>query len=211
MLKWFLYGKSHWGGNTGGIICSALSSISYVSKGYKTIDLIIDKVGKFEIKSSPDVNYGSSGLLDEDQYGVLHNKIAKEFFNDSYVREGRYLESDLVRRMSIRMVQLGYQGLNAKQQEELTLYIKNQRKLSTMEAFVANAQQAMPYYKQELDMLEDYVTDIIDMEKSSDVRAYTIDFQNTIKRSSIPADNKSVLCISISIAENSNALWEPKK
>jgi len=113
--------------------------------------------------------------------------------------------------MSIRMVQLGYQGLNAKQQEELTLYIKNQRKLSTMEAFVANAQQAMPYYKQELDMLEDYVTDIIDMEKSSDVRAYTIDFQNTIKRSSIPADNKSVLCISISIAENSNALWEPKK
>jgi len=141
----------------------------------------------------------------------LHNKIAKEFFNDSYVREGRYLESDLVRRMSIRMVQLGYQGLNAKQQEELTLYIKNQRKLSTMEAFVANAQQAMPYYKQELDMLEDYVTDIIDMEKSSDVRAYTIDFQNTIKRSSIPADNKSVLCISISIAENSNALWEPKK
>lgn len=141
----------------------------------------------------------------------MHNKIAKEFFNDSYVREGRYLESDLVRRMSIRMVQLGYQGLNAKQQEELTLYIKNQRKLSTMEAFVANAQQAMPYYKQELDMLEDYVTDIIDMEKSSDVRAYTIDFQNTIKRSSIPADNKSVLCISISIAENSNALWEPKK
>ena len=209
--KGFLYGKSHWGGNTGGIICSALSSISYVSKGYKTIDLIIDKVGKFEIKSSPDVNYGSSGLLDEDQYGVLHNKIAKEFFNDSYVREGRYLESDLVRRMSIRMVQLGYQGLNAKQQEELTLYIKNQRKLSTMEAFVANAQQAMPYYKQELDMLEDYVTDIIDMEKSSDVRAYTIDFQNTIKRSSIPADNKSVLCISISIAENSNASWEPKK
>lgn len=75
-----LNGKSHWGGNTGGIICSALSSISYVSKGYKTIDLIIDKVGKFEIKSSPDVNYGSSGLLDEDQYGVLHNKIAKEFF-----------------------------------------------------------------------------------------------------------------------------------
>lgn len=141
----------------------------------------------------------------------MHNKIAKEFFNDSYVREGRYLESDLVRRMSIRMVQLGYQGLNAKQQEELTLYIKNQRKLSTMEAFVANAQQAMPYYKQELDMLEDYVTNIIDMEKSSDVRAYTIDFQNTIKRSSIPADNKSVLCISISIAENSNALWEPKK
>lgn len=92
-----------------------------------------------------------------------------------------------------------------------SFYIKNQRKLPLWKHLLQTAQQAMPYYKQELDMLEDYVTDIIDMEKSSDVRAYTIDFQNTIKRSSIPADNKSVLCISISIAENSNALWEPKK
>lgn len=208
--KGFVYGKSHWGGNAGGIICSALSSIGYVSKGYKTIDLIVDKVGKFAIKSSPDINYGSSGQLDEDQYGILHNKIAREFFNDPYVREGRYLDSDLVRRMSLRMVQLGYQGLNAKQQEELTLYLKNQRKLSTMEAFIADAQQAMPYYKQELDLLQSYVTDIINLEKKSDVRSYTVDFQNMIKRSSIPVDSKSVLCISISIAENSNAIWEPQ-
>lgn len=201
-------GKQAWG-TTGGILLSVICSIEYAAKGYKSVDFLLNQIRSFSLNPNYNVNYGSALVGEDDQYGVLHNKLVKEFYNDPYVNAGTFLESDLIRKINNRLRIEGYTALSSSEMSEIESIVKSQRKLENRDEYIIEAKERALYDTQEIDLIVNYVDRIVDMESSSTIRSYTIDIQNVVNSSNLTYETKRSLCRSISVAENSFELWEP--
>lgn len=137
-----------------------------------------------------------------DSIGIVHNRIITKLLDNNNIQS--ISEADIETLVSNAVKDEGY-DVPALERKDIN-FVKSLSKMSSTEEMITAVEDSYPIMKEELKIVKIYTGAIANIDEEN-LEDYSAGFKDIVDKSSIDSNSKKTVKSAVSVAGNSNVLW----